>query len=330
MALRVCPNCGTPCNGNAHENIPVCEECGFTFDTFATTPQPPERTKSIFHNKRLLFLIILAVIVCIALYTTITYFHRQNILRKIEALVQEGNYSDAYSLVDSKIYDSYSDNEAVEKAMVIGNLEWWYDHAQKGQTNKIRLYTNVVVCSIGCHQQLLDWGIYDYTEPMVLDSIQQIENLREKPWDGTTEYIIYKDYNDPDNVLAEPYRTENPDGANEYIQYLLSTIDYEQAEQIEKDRYNQKNPLQITEKSTYSEGDYWYCTGTLSNVSAKTYCYVKVKVTYYNSNMDILTTDWTYAVDSVGIEGGENIQFEIMTKVAGDVAKYKVEVIDYQ
>ena len=46
--------------------------------------------------------------------------------------------------------------------------------------------------------------------------------------------------------------------------------------------------------------------------------------------MDILTTDWTYAVDSVGIDGGENKQFEIMTKVTGNVEKYKVEVIDYQ
>lgn len=330
MALRVCPNCGTLCNGNVHENIPVCEECGFAFDTVATIPQPPERTKSIFHNRRLLFLIILAVAVCIALYTTITYIHRQNTLRKIEAFVQEGNYSDAYSLVDRKIYDSYINHKAVEIAWVIGNLERRYESAREYTYNKVDFYTNVVVSSIGCHQQLLDWGLYDYIEPMVLDSIQQIENLREKPLDGTTEYIIYKEYNDPSNALAEPYRTENPDGANEYIQYLLSTIDYDQAEQIEKDRYNQANPLQITEKSTYSEGNYWYCTGTLSNVSTKTYCYVKVKVTYYDSNMNILTTDWTYAIDSVGIDGGENEQFEIMTKVSGDVAKYKVEVIDYQ
>ena len=255
---------------------------------------------------------------------------RRQTINRIETLVQNENYLEAYKLIDEKILAANGDKEYIQKAWVVGAIEDWYEDAQNATFHKMTCYLVVVLRSIGNHQQLVDWGLYDYTEAMVLDSVQQIENLREKPWDGTTEQIIYKEYNDLSNTLVEPYRTNNPDGAKEYISFLLSSIDYEQSEQYEKEQYDKNNPLQITEKSTYNENSYWYCVGTLSNISSKTYYYVKIKVTYYDDNMDVLTTDWTYAVDSVGIDGGENKQFEIMTKVTGNAVKYKVEVIDYQ
>lgn len=331
MARRVCPNCGTSYNEKRQGDLQVCEECGFKFSVGADKPShPPEHKIIISYTKRLPILIILSVVVCITIGITAISFHRQETLHQIEALVQSGNYTDAYSLIDEMILDSYGNNSSVQKAWEIGNMERVYEYAKRTTSNKVNYYTSVVLQSIGAHQQLLDWGLYDYTEPMVLDSIQQIENLREKPWDGTTEEIIYKKYNDPSDSLSEPYRSENPMGADDYIKFLLSSINHEQAEQLEKEKYNQNNPLQITEKTTYKDNNYWYCTGTLSNVGEKTYYYVKVKVTYYDKYMNVLTTDWTYAVDSVGINGGENKQFEIMTKVTGDVAKYKIEVIDYQ
>ena len=43
----------------------------------------------------------------------------------------------------------------------------------------------------------------------------------------------------------------------------------------------------------------------------------------------VLTSDWTYAVGSEGIRGGENQQFEIMTKVRGDVNYYQAEIIEW-
>lgn len=47
-------------------------------------------------------------------------------------------------------------------------------------------------------------------------------------------------------------------------------------------------------------------------------------------NEEVLTTDWVYAVDSVGIKGGENQQFEIMSTVDGLVEYYKVEIVEWK
>lgn len=44
---------------------------------------------------------------------------------------------------------------------------------------------------------------------------------------------------------------------------------------------------------------------------------------------EVLTTDWTYAVGSEGIIGGENHRFEIMTKIDGSPEKFKVEIREY-
>ena len=287
---------------------------------------------SIARSKTKQVLIILSIIFCVVACVLASSLLRRQTIQKIETLVQNENYIEAYKLIDEKILATNENNEYIQKAWVVGAIEDWYKDAPDETSRQMAMtcYLVVILRSIGNHQQLVDWGLYDYTEAMVLDSVQQIENLREKPWDGTTEQIIYKEYNDLSNTLVEPYRTNNPDGAKEYISFLLSSIDYGQSEQHTKEQYDKNNPLQITEKSTYKENGYWYCVGTLSNVSNKTYCYVKIKVTYYDENMDILTTDWTYAVDSVGIDSGENKQFEIMTKVTGNVEKYKVEVIDYQ
>lgn len=77
------------------------------------------------------------------------------------------------------------------------------------------------------------------------------------------------------------------------------------------------------------KGDYWYCNGTIHNISGATHYYVKAKVTYMDKNKTVLTTDWIYAVGSEGIKGGENQQFEIMTKVYGDMQYYKCEILEW-
>ena len=101
-------------------------------------------------------------------------------------------------------------------------------------------------------------------------------------------------------------------------------------EEAEK-RYNDLFPVQVSteECSITNSREYYYCNGTVHNASISTHYYVKVKVTYYDKNDAVLTTDWTYAVGSEGIRGGENQQFEIITKVNGSVAKYRVEILDW-
>lgn len=138
MGLRVCPNCGNSYMESEQDVSRECKTCGFKLNTPDDSSQiPPERTKNTVSKKRLAFFIGLTVVIGIALYFTAINIHRQNTLHKIEALVKEGKYSDAYSLVDSKIYESYSDNEAVKIAWEIGNLEWKYAFAREHSYNKI-------------------------------------------------------------------------------------------------------------------------------------------------------------------------------------------------
>ena len=94
--------------------------------------------------------------------------------------------------------------------------------------------------------------------------------------------------------------------------------------------YDSNHPVQINDSDITPKGNYWYCNGSVHNVSNSTHYYVKVKVTYMDKNKKVLTTDWAYAVSSEGIKGGENQQFEIMTKVQGDVQYYKVEIIEWK
>lgn len=354
MSLIRCPECGKE---NVSDSAQACPSCGYGIKEYYEKIRleeiekgkiEVEREEDEKHNfvslseqdeapkitrKKLYLLIIVAIVFIIASVVATIFLNakeKEKKLNEIEALVQAGNYLEAWENIDKDILESYNDEEFVDKAMVIGYMEYMYEDAKKSSANISDTYLLVVLKSIGAHQKLLDWGLYDYIEKMVLDSIQQIENRRDKIFDDTVEEMIYEEYNDLENTIVEPYRTENPNGAKEYIQYLISSIDGTKTEQYAKEQYDKNNPLQITEKSANKDDGYWYCTGTLSNVSSKIYYYVKIKVTYYDKNMNVLTTDWTYAVDSVGIAGGENQLFEIMTKVTGNVEKFKVEVLEYQ
>ena len=93
---------------------------------------------------------------------------------------------------------------------------------------------------------------------------------------------------------------------------------------------NNITPLEITEKTILKDGDYWFCKGTVSNNSNITHSYVKIRVTYLDKDNEVLTTDTGYADNGDGIRAGENQQFEIMTKVTGEVEYYKVEIQDFE
>ena len=123
----------------------------------------------------------------------------------------------------------------------------------------------------------------------------------------------------------------------ENIRKIASLISFDDV-QREKDKietqkqkeYNEKNPLVLKDGILSKRGDYCYYNATISNVGSKTYKSIKVKVIYYDILGNVLTTDWTYAVDSVGIKPNENIQFEVMTKVTGNVSSCSASIIDYR
>ena len=122
----------------------------------------------------------------------------------------------------------------------------------------------------------------------------------------------YKSQSDKSSYSSSNYSYSYND--DDYSSYEVTTTEY-------------KPSLSITAKEAYQDGDYAYCNATISNTGNTTYSYVKVKVTYYDESYTILTTDWTYAVGSEGIEAGENIQFDMMTKIKGDMERYKLEIL---
>lgn len=90
------------------------------------------------------------------------------------------------------------------------------------------------------------------------------------------------------------------------------------------------NPLRIENTFLTKKGNYIYYYGSIKNYGDKTYYFVKVRAVFMDSEKNVLTTDWTYAVGSEGIRPNENVQFEIMKEVRGNVEYGKLEIYEYQ
>lgn len=86
-------------------------------------------------------------------------------------------------------------------------------------------------------------------------------------------------------------------------------------------------PLIITDKSSKRDGDYMITNGSIKNNSKTEYNNIKVKVIYTDANNNVIDTDWTYAVDSVGIKPNETKRFELMTKYVDGMENYRFEII---
>lgn len=172
------------------------------------------------------------------------------------------------------------------------------------------------------------------------DFIYNVEYFADKRYEQFTSFDTTKEKKL--NQLLEPLLTEDREllfeianRINNEIDYELAEREYEKykeelAEQAQRE-YDREHPIQISNEdyTVTRKNGYYYCNGTVHNVSGSTHYYVKVKVTYMDANKDVLTTDWTYAVGSEGIKGGENQQFEIMTKVSGTVEYYRCEILEW-
>ncbi len=90
--------------------------------------------------------------------------------------------------------------------------------------------------------------------------------------------------------------------------------------------------LELEDTSFYTHNGYKYATGRVANNSKdKSYKYVKVKVTYYNKDGEFVSTDWTYAVDSMPLAPGENKYFEFKDKIPTVTVNQtcRFEIVDY-
>lgn len=135
-----------------------------------------------------------------------------------------------------------------------------------------------------------------------------------------------------DRESGENYTSIDDEEFAEAITFLkeLNPNIEEDVEDSKDAAYAEKNPFEFSDINCYRDGDYQRFEGTLSNISKTTHTYVEVKVTYYDSDGEMLTSDTTYAVGSDGLSGGGNQQFDMMTRVRGTVSTYKYQVISYQ
>ncbi len=80
-------------------------------------------------------------------------------------------------------------------------------------------------------------------------------------------------------------------------------------------------------------GDYITLTYKITNNSKyHTFSYVEVTVKLLDADEKVLTSDWTYAVDSNGLYAGDSQEFDIMIKKPSDgkVEKFQASITDYQ
>jgi hypothetical protein len=47
-----------------------------------------------------------------------------------------------------------------------------------------------------------------------------------------------------------------------------------------------------------------------------------------DANDNVIDTDWTYAIDSLGIEPNETKKFEMMTKYPEGIKRYKFQLFE--
>lgn len=356
MALIKCPECGKQISDKAV----ACIYCGFPMaemkqneqieieadkendEMEEESKQNNEETESQnteTYGKSMLIIggIALALIASILTIQSVSDNNKQKGLanRAISCFNAE-EYTEALSIKQSLKKDTLL-GDYNEKITLMGNLQEYLQDEDE-QLSAIFYY-------LGNYKEFENNNLVEIAYPQIISTAQIIANQNVDFIYNVESYIKKEDASDKEEEtrsLLEPLLTEDKDfllklahQIDDEIDYELAKKEYEKykkelAEQIQRE-YDYNNPIQMTNNDykIVKNNGYYYCRGTVHNVSNTTHYYVKVKVTYYDKEKEVLTTDWTYAVGSEGINGGENQQFEIMTKVSGHVGATKCEILEW-
>jgi hypothetical protein len=271
-------------------------------------------------KKRILFFIAIFFVFCLILISW-----QYSLISTTKEFYNQGKYYEAKEkskqIINSNWLGGYK-----EKVNIMGSIDYYFVDANKYFNDSymhdvsVDSYIKTIKTCIAYNDRAVESECLNELLLIRKEAAQTLANDNCDIIEILNKSLKKKDY------LFYPMISENPD----YINQLIKDINNNISESEKKKYQNDKNPVQITQKDSYRDGDYMYCTGTVSNVSDTTHYNVKVRVTYYSEDEEMLTSDWSYAVDSEGIRAGENQQFEIMTKVNGDAPKYKVEILEYQ
>lgn len=269
--------------------------------------------------------ILIAVGVIVSLILIICCW-QVSLVTTVKKAYDSGDYETAYNKYDN-IWNKKNVIEYEQKINVMYHVDRYYQmwNEEKNDTGSFSMAETWAYRTLENCVGYSKWAKDCQCEKMVDSIAKEVAQ-----W-------LANDNKDVENVLKKRYTETKYDffplsseGNEQDVLNEISRI----CKMISKDEvtkvYNEKNPLKITKKDAHRDGNYWYCTGTVSNVGSSTRYYVKVRVTYYDNSNTVLTSDWTYAVASEGIRGGENQQFEIMTKADGNATQYKVEIMEYK
>jgi hypothetical protein len=276
--------------------------------------------------------------ISISVTCLVAAFYYQNDYKYSNAvkLYDDGEYYKAGEIAESVI--SLIDDDTLEQIRFSKNVGENYTYYKSAMDYDVTLQmanypdalTNLLQGLVSCNK---------YENEVKTEGEQKALKIFRKRYYNELNTVFGLSKEDVNNITLlnpEELKIKISDITSEIIEQKVHEIEEEEKRQNELDEelakieYNNANPIQITESDAYRDGDYIYCTGTVSNISNSSHSYVKVRITYYDGNGSVLTTDWTYVVGSEGIRAGENQQFEIMTKVNGILDRYKVEVQDFQ
>lgn len=109
-----------------------------------------------------------------------------------------------------------------------------------------------------------------------------------------------------------------------YSHYLL----YDD-EAVSNSNYVPSYQLKISNVTVYTNRNYTYAEGTVTNNSDSTVSFVEVKGAFKNSAGTVIDTDWTYAVGSEGLAPGESCKWKLSVEKDYSIEDCDVSILDY-
>lgn len=86
--------------------------------------------------------------------------------------------------------------------------------------------------------------------------------------------------------------------------------------------------LNISDVLVYSEYNYTYAEGSLTNNSDSTVKFIKLKGAFKNSSGTVIDTDWTYAVGGEGLGPGESCKWKMHVTKDVNIKECDVSVME--
>lgn len=326
MNSRICPNCGE----QNVSSVLYCSTCGTSLkDNELKKFDNPINEKEEDCQKKLSLKkkIGIGIVVSVLLITIICII-QGNTINQVKTLYNQGKYYEAKEKAGG-VFITYKISSIKDKLEILGNASSCLNSGKETEFttgDRRSLYANYLFMAlercIGYCEQATKTGCYNE-----LNKIKE-ESLRILLKSGYSETDIKDNLKwkiEHDKYAFYPLSFDNRDEVDKQIDQLFTKTLKDEAKKIE----NNLNPLRIEKASITTKGDYTYYTGSIKNYSDNIYKFVQVRVVYMDINKEVLTTDTSYAVGSEGIRPNENVQFEVMTKVRGDVKYGNIEIMDY-